>query len=64
MTIQAITRRSFTSSFTFTGKPSEETRKALVAAGYQFDAKSRQWYRREEESSVVSEEVIANSIAA
>jgi hypothetical protein len=63
-TNQAITRRSFTASFTFTDKPSDETRKALVAAGYQFDAKSRQWFRREEESSVVGEEVIAQQLAA
>lgn len=62
--IQAIIRRSHTTSFTFTDKPSQETRTALVAAGFQFDAKSRQWYRREEESGIVGEEVIANSIAA
>jgi len=49
-TTQAIVRRSHTTSFTFTDKPSQETRTALVAAGFQFDAKSRQWYRREEES--------------
>lgn len=64
MSNQAIARVSHTSSFTFTDKPSEATRKALLAAGFQFDAKSRQWYRRVEESDVVGEEVIANSIAA
>ena len=63
-TNQAIARRSFTSSFTFTDKPSEETRKALVAAGYQFDAKSRQWFRREENASVMDEEGIAQQLAA
>ncbi|OWK42156.1 hypothetical protein [Fimbriiglobus ruber] len=63
-TNQAITRRSFTSTFTFTGKPTEETRKALLASGYQFDAKSRQWFRRVEESDVVGEEVIAQQLAA
>jgi hypothetical protein len=63
-TNQAIARRSHTSSFTFTDKPSDETRKALLAAGYQFDAKSRQWFRREEEAGVVGEEVIAKQLAA
>lgn len=63
-TNQAIARRSFSSSFTFTGKPSEDTRKALMAAGYLFDAKSRQWFRRDEEASVASEEVIAKQLAA
>ena len=63
-TNQAIARRSSSSSFTFTGKPSEETRKALLAAGYQFDARSRQWYRNEEENGIVAEEVIATQIAA
>jgi len=63
-TNQAISRRSFTNSITFTDKPSEETRKALMAAGYQFDAKSRQWFRREEQADVVGEEVIANQLAA
>lgn len=63
-TVQAIARRALTSSFTFTDKPSEETRKALVAAGFQFDGKSRQWYRREEESGVVGEDVIAQQFAA
>jgi hypothetical protein len=63
-TNQAISRRTFTNSITFTDKPSEETRKALMSAGYQFDAKSRQWFRREEEANVVGEEVIAQQLAA
>ena len=63
-TNQALTRRSFSSSFTFTGKPSEETRKALMAAGYQFDAKSRQWFKRDEVSDIASEEEIAQQLAA
>jgi hypothetical protein len=63
-TNQAITRRVFTATFTFTDKPSEETRKTLIASGYQFDGKSKQWYRREEEAGVVSEEVIAKQLAA
>ena len=63
-TNQAIARRTFSSSFTFTGKPSEETRKSLLAAGYQFDAKSRQWFKREEEAGVATEEQIAQQLAA
>ncbi len=63
-TNQAITRTVFTATFTFTGKPSEETRKSLLAAGYQFDGKSKQWYRREEQSAVAGEEVIAQQLAA
>ncbi|WP_020471521.1 hypothetical protein [Zavarzinella formosa] len=61
---QAISRRSFTTSITFLEKPSEETRKALIADGFQFDGKSKQWYRRQEESSVVSEEEVAQHLAA
>ena len=64
MSIQAIVRRSHTATFTFTGKPSEDTRKSLIAAGYQFDGRSRQWVRHEEESAVVEEEVIASQLAA
>ena len=63
-TNQAIARRSLSSSFTFTEKPSEETRKALLAAGYQFDAKSRQWFRRDEEAGVSTEEAILQQLAA
>ena len=63
-TNQAIARISRTSSFTFTEKPTDETRKALLAAGYQFDAKSRQWFRREEEASLEGEEVIAQQLSA
>ena len=62
MTNQAISRRTFVSTLTFASKPTEETRKALIDAGYQFDAKSRQWYRRDEEAGVVSEEQIARDI--
>ena len=63
-TNQVIARHAHTSSFTFTGKPSDETRTSLIEAGFQFDAKSRQWYRREEVASVETEEVIAKLIAA
>ncbi len=61
---QAIARSTFTSTYTFTGKPTEETRAALVAAGYQFDGKSKQWYRRQEEAGIAEEEVIAKQLAA
>lgn len=64
MSIQVIARRSFTSSFTFTGKPSEQTRKALIESGYQFDGKSRQWWKKNEEAFVATEEVIAQQVAA
>lgn len=64
MTNQAITRRVFTQTLTFTNKPNEETRKALVAAGFQFDSKSRQWLKRDEAAEVQAEEVIAQQVAA
>lgn len=63
-TNQAITRHSTTTSLTFVGKPSEETRAKLISAGFQFDSKSKQWFRQEVESSMQSEEVIAKQIAA
>lgn len=61
---QSISRRAYTATYTFTGKPSEETRKVLVEAGFQFDARSRQWYRREEENAVLTEEEVAKQLAA
>jgi hypothetical protein len=63
-TNQAIARRSLTNSFTFTDKPTEQTREALIAAGYQFDGKSKQWYRRDEEAGLATEETIAQQLAA
>jgi hypothetical protein len=52
---QAISRSTYTQSLTFTGKPSEETRKKLIEAGFQYDSRSRQWYKSQEESHVVGE---------
>lgn len=63
-TTQAIVRRTTTDSYTFVTKPPEETRKKLVAAGFQFNAKSGQWYRFNEESDVVTEEAVEQQLAA
>jgi hypothetical protein len=61
---QAITRHSTTTALTFVNKPSDETRSKLLAAGYQFDGKSKQWFRHDAESHVVGEEVVAKQLAA
>lgn len=62
MTVQAIARHTSTTFLTFTSKPSEETRKALVAAGYQFNSKSGQWYRTEENAELIGEEQVSRDI--
>ncbi|WP_020472407.1 hypothetical protein [Zavarzinella formosa] len=62
MTIQAIVRHTSATAMTFTGKPSEETRRGLLAAGYSFDGRSKQWYVRAEEIVLVTEEQVARDI--
>lgn len=52
---QAIRRIARTESFTFTGKPSEEVRKNLIADGFQYDSRSRQWYKSQEVSDIINE---------
>jgi hypothetical protein len=58
MNVQAIMRHTVTTVLTFTGKPDDGTRKAMLAAGFLFDGKSKQWYRREENSGLVDEEQV------
>jgi hypothetical protein len=62
MSIQAIVRHTTSTVMTFTGKPSEQTRRGLLAAGYQFDGKSKQWYTRKEEIVLVTEEQVSSDI--
>lgn len=56
MPTKAIVRHTVTTVFTFTGKPTEETRRSLIAAGYFFDARSKQWVKRIETIELVSED--------
>lgn len=61
MTIQAIIRRSYTVTATFTGVPTPEERKALKAAGGEF--KNGQWVRNNADSRVVdAAEAVASFI--
>lgn len=60
--IQAIVRKSFIVSITFTGIPSPELRKALTAKGYSF--KNGQWFKSETESQIVTEADVAKVVAA
>jgi hypothetical protein len=64
MNSQAIVRRTYTAVATFVGIPNEHTRKALIDAGFTYDGRSRQWFRKTEESTVVSEENVANYFAS
>lgn len=64
MNSPVIVRRTHTSVATFAGIPTQETRKALQAAGFIYEGKSRQWVRREEESTVVAEEDVVNYFTA
>ncbi len=64
MSVQAIFTRRFTMSATFAGKPSDDTRKDLLDAGFQYDSRSGQWYRSQQESEVVPQEVVAKLAAA
>ena len=57
-TNQAIVRHTSTTSLTFTSKPSEETRKGLIASGFQFNGKSGQWYRGHETAELMTEEQV------
>jgi hypothetical protein len=59
-----IVRKTHTSVATFAGIPTQETRKALNAAGFTYDGKSRQWIRREEVADVIGEESVANYFAS
>jgi hypothetical protein len=51
MTIQAIVRRSYTVTATFTGVPTPEERKALKAAGAEF--RNGQWVKNNAESVIL-----------
>ena len=64
MNSPAIVRKTHTSVATFAGIPTLETRNALSAIGFTYEGKSRQWIRRSEESTVVSEEEVVNYFAA
>lgn len=59
---QAIIRNSYTTTVTFVGKPGEATIKELQASGFTFDGRSKQWYRKQEQSDVATEESVATSI--
>lgn len=60
--IQAIVRKSFTVSITFTETPSAELRKSLKSNGYEF--KNGQWYKNQAESQIVTEADVAKVVAA
>jgi hypothetical protein len=64
MTTQAIIRESRTTTYTFAGVPTQDTRNKLKADGFQFDGKSGQWYRNHQQSRIVNEETAAEAIAA
>jgi hypothetical protein len=59
---QAIVRKSYTTSATFTGVPSVELRKKMVADGFKF--KNGHWYRHASDSVVVGESEVAKQLAA
>ncbi|WP_165253594.1 hypothetical protein [Paludisphaera soli] len=60
--IQAIVRKSFTVSITFTGTPSAELRNSLKGEGYEF--KNGQWFKNQAESQIVSEADVSKAVAA
>jgi hypothetical protein len=60
--IQAIIRKSFTTTLTFTDTPSQTLRKQLLADGFTF--RNGQWVRNEAASQIVDEENVAAAIAA
>jgi hypothetical protein len=64
MQTQAIIHKSFTTTYTFAGVPSQATREKLKAAGFQFDSKTKQWYRNERQSDITSETDVAIALAA
>ncbi len=56
-TNQAIVRKVYTVAATFTGKPTEEERRKLKAAGAEF--KNGQWVRTASDAVVVDESEVA-----
>ena len=58
----AIVRRTYTESITFVGKPSEERRVQLKAAGYKFE--NGNWYRSRSDSQLASDDEVAKQVAA
>jgi len=60
----AIIRHNFTTTVTFAGIPTSETRATLLASGFQFDPRSGQWYRSNKKADVIVEENVANAIAS
>ena len=61
-TVQAIVRKSFTTTVTFTDAPASQLRKTLLADGFTF--RNGQWVRNEAGSQVVNEENVAATLAA
>ena len=59
---QAIIRKSYTVTLTFTGVPDAQLRKRLMAEGFAF--RNGQWVKNQAQSSVIDEENVAASIAA
>lgn len=64
MPLQSITRRVVTDTITFTGKPSVEVTEKLRAAGFDFDRRSLQWFRKDDQASVAGEQEVLASIGA
>ncbi len=60
--LQAIFRRSYTTSVTFAGVPSEETRAALRKYGYEY--RNGNWVKPQREDVVITESEVAQQIAA
>jgi hypothetical protein len=62
MTIQAIVRRSYTVTATFTGTPTPEERKAMKAAGAEF--KNGQWVKYSSQSEILEAPAASAAFAA
>jgi hypothetical protein len=60
--IQAIIRKSFTTTLTFTDTPDAKLRKQLLADGFTF--RNGQWVRNQAASQIVDEENVAAAVAA
>lgn len=62
MTTQAIIRKSYTTTLTFTDTPDVQLRKQLMADGFIF--RNGQWVKNEAESRVINEDEVAKQLAA
>ena len=58
----ALIRRTTTVSFAFAEKPTEERRRQLREAGYQYQ--NGTWYKSQPDSQMASEELVAQVLAA